>query len=181
MFEISREQVTTMQDKQMTNADESRPQTLSSRELHLVSEIERLLQTISVISPKTIEQIIFAFSTNYREMAIQMAMEQFVAAMRSHVFQLAVTYYQQAEKEGISAQYRDKTWQDVEADTYGIMTLNQRLEVDTVENLFKLGTIAVNVMNLSYFNTAEETESSLYTIPGMYQSWLKQAHLIREK
>jgi hypothetical protein len=61
------------------------------------------------------------------------------------------------------------------------MHLNRCLDIDTVEDLCKLGTVAVHVTNLSHFNTAEETERSLYTIPGMYRSWLKRAHLIREE
>ena len=170
-----------MQEKQITNAYKNPSQKLSPRELRAVAEARELLQTIHNPSPEEIEQLILTVPANYREMAIQIAAEQFVTAIKVHILQLTMTYCQQVEKEGISSEDRDETLRDVEADVHEIMTLNQRLDIDSVEKLFKLGTMVVNVMKLGHSKNAEETERSLYTIPGMYQGWLERIRLMREE
>jgi hypothetical protein len=108
-------------------------------------------------------------------MAIQAVGEQFVFAMKLHILQLTALFYQQAEAEGISPEDRDETLQDVEADLREMMTLDQRLKIDSVGDLFKLGTIATGIMNFGHFKIAEETKGSLYSLPNLYQSWLEEA------
>lgn len=179
MFEIVGEQVTTMQDERITNAYRDHPQTLLPRELRAVAEAKGLLQAICDISPEAIEQLILALPMQYREMAIQAAAEQFVIAMRLQTLQLVALFYQQAEREGISAEDRDETLQDVEADIHSLGDLIHKLVVNTPEALARIGEITVGVRGLSQCSSAENVQSWLYDVSSVYQDTLEQGHFVQ--
>lgn len=156
-------------------------QALSFHEHYTLIKAREFLQGLNVPPPEAIEQMVSTLPAKYRQMAMQAVVEQFVLSMKWHILQLAALFYRQAEAEGISAEDRDETLQDVEADLREIMTLDQRLKIDSVRDLFKLGAITTGIIKLSHSKRAEETEGSLYSLPDLYQGWLEDAHLFREE
>lgn len=173
-----------MQDKQTTNTQQNYPQALSPRELQRIADLKELWQGRCNPSPDEIEQLILTLPGKFRELAVQAVAEQFILSIKLHLLQLAATFCNQVQKEGYEGYYEsepDETLHDNEASFHEIFTLNQRLNIDSVEKLFKLGTVAVNVMGLCHSETTDVTESSLYTIPALYQGWLEKMSLLKDK
>jgi hypothetical protein len=170
-----------MQDKQITNMYENHPQILSSRELRLIAKSEEPLQTTRDISLKDILQLILILPANYREMAIQTIAEQYVTAIRLRTLQLVALFYQHAEEEGVSVEDRFETLQDIEAGIQEIMTLNQRLNIDSMEKFFSLGKLAVSIKDITQSDTAEEAQRALYSISSICLGTLERDHLITEE
>ena len=170
-----------MQDKQITHTYKNPPQAFSLRERSTIAEIKELWLTTQDLSPESMEQLILTLPASYRQVAFQAIAKQFANAMTLHILQLVAIYRQQAGKEGISSEDQEETLGDIDADIYEIMNLDQRLHINSVEDLFKLGKITANIMKLSHFNCAEETEDSLYSIPGLYQGRLEREHLFEEE
>jgi hypothetical protein len=181
LFEVTREQVTSMQDKQITNIHEYRSQHLSSDERYFAVKNKEAYQTIPNPSSEEIEKFILTLPAPYREKAIQAIAQRYINAMKLHVLQLVTIFCEQAEKEGISEKYLDESLQNIEDEVDEIMTLDQRLKIDSVEKLYWLGLIAANLSSLSHFRSAEETESSLYAIYGLYQGMLERKHLLNKE
>lgn len=131
------------------------------------------------LSPDELEQLILTLPTHYREVAIHTVATYFLTIIQLHILQLIAKFSYKASAEGISLEERDGTLQDIEVDVQEIMNLDQWLTIDSVDKLFQLGTIIVNVMNLSHSDTAEEAQSSLYAIPGLLHGWFERTHLFR--
>jgi hypothetical protein len=181
LFEVTREQVTSMQDKQITNIHEYRSQHLSSDERYFAVKNKEAYQTIPNPSSEEIEKFILTLPAPYREKAIQAIAQRYINAMKLHVLQLVTIFCEQAEKEGISEKYLDESLQNIEDEVDEIMTLDQRLKIDSVEKLYWLGLIATSTSSRSYCRSAEDTESNLYGLPGLYQSMLEHKHLLNEE
>lgn len=158
-------------------------QAVSSREQRLVEQVKKQLfdTHIHTLSPEVIEQCLLTLPEKYQKMAIDTVAEQFVTLMKIHVLHTAAKFYQQAEIEGIDEIERDETLEEVEADIYDIMTLNQRLVIDTLGDLFKLGKITINVRDLSQCDNAEEAQRGLYNLPVIYQGRLEREHLTKKE
>jgi hypothetical protein len=179
IVEIGGARNTAMPEKQRTNDQKNHLRPLPSHERYLVAEITKALQAITNSSPEYIEQLILTIPAQCREAAIRLAAQQFVHSMTLHMLQLATTFHRHAEEEGIEEDERDATLQDVKENISAILELNRALEIDSVESLHKLGTITVSIIDLSHFSTAEEAQSTLYALPGIYEGWLERAHLFK--
>ena len=173
-----------MQDKQTTNAQQNYPQALSPRELQRIADLKELWQGRCNPSPDEIEQLILTLPGKFRELAVQAVAEQFILSIKLHLLQLAATFCSQVQKEGYEGYYENEPYEtlhDNEASFHEIFTLNQRLNIDSVEKLFKLGKLAVHVMGMSHSDTVDETESALYSMPALYQAWFERASLLENK
>lgn len=170
-----------MQNESRANASESHTQAASSHEQHLREQIQKYLSDTPIPSPEEIKQLLSSLPASYQEMAIHTIAEQFVAAMKFRLLQMAANFYQRAEDEDIDARERDATLQDVETDICNIVSLTQRLNVDTLKNLFKLGKITASAGDLSQYNNAEEAQGWLYDLPAIYQGRLEQEHLVEKQ
>lgn len=170
-----------MQQRRQINEQESHLRALPSQEIYQATEIKKQFQTLPDFSPEQIEQLILTVPAQFRETAIRLVAQQFVHSMILHMLQFATIFYQHAEAEGIHVEERDETLQDVQMDLADILALSQRLHVDSVDSLFRLGIITTSIINLSHFDTAEEAQSTLYAIAGLYQGWLERAHFFKEE
>jgi hypothetical protein len=181
IVEIGGARNTTMQEKQRTNDQKNHLRPLPSHERYLVAEIKKAFQALTNSSPEQIEQLILTIPAQCREAAIRLAAQQFVYSMTLHLLQLATTFHQHAEEENMDEDERDETLRDVKENITAILELNRVLEIDSVESLHKLGTITMSIIDLSHFSTAEEAQSTLYALPGIYEGWLERAHLFKKE
>lgn len=170
-----------MQDKSRVNASENHTQAASAHEQHLREQIQKYLSDTPMPSPNEIKQLLSSLPASYQEMAIHTVAEQFVAAMKFHLLHIAANFYQQAEDENIDVKERDATLQDVETNIHDIASLTQRLNVDTLRNLFKLGKITASASDLSKCDNAEKAQGWLYDLPAIYQGRLEQEHLVEKQ
>jgi hypothetical protein len=170
-----------MQNESRANASESHTHAASSHEQHLREQIQKYLSDTPIPSPEEIKQLLSSLPASYQEMAIHTIAEQFVAAMKFRLLHMAANFYQRAEDEDIDARERDATLQDAETDICNIVSLTQRLNVDTLKNLFKLGKITASAGDLSQCDNAEEAQGWLYDLPAIYQGRLEQEHLIEKQ
>lgn len=138
-----------MQDRREIHEQRNYSQDFSSHDRRDIAEIKAPLQAAWDLSSDALEQLILTLPAGYREMVIRAVAEQFVIAMRLHMLQVVALFYQYAEKEGISAEDREETLQDVEADIQEVMALNQKLSISSVENLLRPGKITASVKNLT--------------------------------
>ena len=167
-----------MSDEQTSGFSDNNNQTVSSREQRLVEEIKEQLQKSLEPTPELLEHILLGLPEKYR--TIHALAERFANSMKLHLLDIAAHFYQSAEEDGISAEERDETLQDVEADACNIMALNQQLAVDTLVDLFKLGKITVAAQGLTQYDDAEDAQQYLYNLPAIYQGRLEREHLTRE-
>jgi hypothetical protein len=169
-----------MQSKQFQNSCQNSQCTLSPRELYSLAEIKQQLETLGYPLSEAIEQFIMLVP-DLRKEAIQFVTRQFVFAMELHLLQMTVTFYQQANRGGFDKELIEGTIEDVKAEFSKVFEIDQQIYVDSMGKLFKLGKITEHIMGFSHFASAEETQRSLYAIPGLYQGWLKRAQLFREE
>jgi hypothetical protein len=170
-----------MSDEQTVGASGDNNQTVLSHEQRLVAEVKEQLQKSSEPTPEALERMLLTLPEKYRTMAIRALAERFVNNMKLHLLDIAAHFYQSAGDEEISAEERDETLQDVEADIHSLMGLLHRLTVSRLETLSRLGVITASIEDLSQCDSAEDAQRWLYNLPKVYQQSLEREHLTRTK
>ena len=166
-----------MSDEQIVNTDNN--QAISPYEQGFVEELEKYWKSIHDLSSKDLRKMLLSLPDKYRNMAIQAVAEYLTNSMKLHLLQTATIFYQHAEEDGIGMKECEATLQDVEADAYSVMELNQSLSVHTYKDLFKLGKITASIQGLGESDTAEDAQNWLYNLPAIYSGRLEREHLIK--
>ncbi|HYT45595.1 MAG TPA: hypothetical protein VEP90_24940 [Methylomirabilota bacterium] len=165
-----------MQDKQVS-IHRNDEQALLLRSQRLLEHLENLWQNPQEPSSGAMKQIIVTLPEPYRAMALEAIAERLVNDTKLHFLNIVATFYQKAEQEGIDAEERDETLQDIKLDTFRLMQLSKQISVHSLDDLLVLSNITSGVHALSQVNNAENAQSWMYKLPVLYQSRIEQEHL----
>lgn len=169
-----------MQDKQVsfTNNNE---QAISSRVQRLIAHLEDLWKQPYEVSFDSLKVILASLPEPYRAMGIATLADRLVNDMKLHVLDVISTFYKNAEREGINAEERDETLQDVLQNVSQLMQLDKHLAVSSLDNLFVLSNTTFGLRSLSQVSSAESAQSWMYKLPALYQGRLEQEHLVAKR
>jgi hypothetical protein len=167
-----------MQDKQppMQRDDE---QVMSLRTQQLIEHLEDAWKQSHELSLESLKGIISSLPEPYRTMSIATLADRLVNDMKLHMLDLLVTFYGKAEQEEIDTDERDETLQDILRDVSQLLLLNERLSVQSLDELLTLSNVTAGLRSLSAVDTAESAQRWLYKLPALYQNRLEQEHMMR--
>jgi hypothetical protein len=154
---------------------------LSPRSQRLVQHLADIWQNSQEPTDETLKQILVALPEPYRSMSMEAIAERLVNDTKLHFLDIIATFVQKAEQEGIDAEERAETLQDIRLNAYRLMELSKHVLVHTFDDLLKLATITSGLNALSKVQDAESAQSWMYKLPAIYQDRLQQEHLIEER
>lgn len=159
---------------------ENNEQALSPRSQRLVEHLKDLWQNSQEPTAETLKRIIVALPEPYRSMGMEAIAERIVNNIKLHFLDIIATFVQKAEQEGIDAEERAETLQDIKLNAYRLMELSKHVSVHSLDDLLKLATTTSGLNALSKVKDAESAQSWMYKLPALYQGRLQQEHLIEE-
>lgn len=148
----------------------------------LIDYLGELWQRPHQPSPETLKRItkfVMGLPEEYRAMGLKAIAEHLVNDMGLHILDVMATFQKGAEQEGIDAEEREGTFEDVMLETFQTLTeLSKQVSVKSISDLINLSNITIGLYGLYQVDSAEDAQSVMYTLPLLYRRQLAQRSLV---
>jgi len=157
-------------------------QSNEERTQHLIDYLGELWRRPHEPSPETLKRVtefVMGLPEEYRAMGLKAIAEHLVNNMSLHILDVVATFQKEAEQEGIDAEEREGTLEDVMPETFQTLTeLSGQVSVKSMSDLVNLSNITIGLYGLYQVDSAEDAQSVMYTLPLLYREQLTQRSLI---
>ena len=156
-------------------------QKLPERTARIIAHLQTMWQRSQPVSPNDLKRIVEFVSglpEQYKQIGLEKIAEHAVNTMSLHILNLIAIFQQYAEQEDISAEDMHDTLDHILPDAFHVLSaLDNKLHIQSLDDLAAVTNITVNLQILSSSNTAEEAQTWLYELPTMYYQQLSQEKL----
>lgn len=128
---------------------------------------------------KRIAEFLTQLPEFYQVLGMTKIAEYFVSILGLHFLDLLATFQQKAEDEGIDREELIQTIKGAMPELFPeMMGISKQVLVRSLDDLITLGNITLSLHTLSQADTAEEAQSWIYDLPGLYLHQLTQERLL---
>lgn len=163
-------------------ASEDKERSVMLRTQQLLAYLEEAWKRPYNPSPdalKRIAEFLTQLPDVYQTLGMTKIAEYFVSILGLHFLDLLATFQQRAEDEGISKEELTQTIQGVMPELFPeMMGISKHVLVRSLDDLITLANITMSLDTLSQVDTAEEAQSWIYDLPGLYMRQLTQEKLL---
>ena len=118
---------------------------------------------------KRITEFVVGLDEPYRTIGLTAIAEHLVSCMKLHFLDIMATFQQKAEQEGIDAEERECTFEDILPKRFPVMMgLSKRLTKQSLDDLTVLSNVTIGLYGLSQSDSAEEAQSWMYELSTLY-------------
>lgn len=151
----------------------------TQRIIEHLAELWRYPQEPSPDELRHITEFVIGLQEPYRTIGLEKIAEHTISNLSLHILALMATFQQKAEQEGISAEARQETFDQIQPEAFRILDqLSKHVSVESLDDLVALTNITVSLQTLSRSDTAEAAQSWLYELPTIYYRQLTQESLM---
>lgn len=154
----------------------------TQRNQRIVEHLQKAWQSLHITSSAEIVRIsefIMGLQEPYKSAAMRVVAEHVASTMNLHLLNLMATFQKNAQQEDILLEDCQETFKQILPEAFrAINNINRHISIHSLDNLVALGNITGSLQTLSNTTSAEEAQSWLYELPGVYYRQLKQEHFI---
>ncbi|HEU5231096.1 MAG TPA: hypothetical protein VFU49_24960 [Ktedonobacteraceae bacterium] len=152
------------------------------RNQRVIEHFQEAWQSLHITSSEKIAHIsefITSLQEPYKSAAMKVVAEHVVGTMNLHLLALMATFQKNAQQEDILLEDCQETFEQILPEAFRVINnINRHISVHSLDNLVALSNITESLQTLSSTTSAEEAQSWLYELPGMYYRQLKQEQFI---
>ncbi|HZO71284.1 MAG TPA: hypothetical protein VFB60_03715 [Ktedonobacteraceae bacterium] len=154
----------------------------TERNQKIIEHLQEAWQSLQVTSSAEVARIsefILGLQEPYKSAAMKVIAEHVVSTMNLHLLALMATFQSNAQQEDILLEDCQETFEQILPEAFHVISdINRYICVQSFDNLVALSNITGSLQTLSNTTSAEEAQSWLYELPGMYYRQLKQEQFI---
>lgn len=154
----------------------------TQRNQRLIEHFQEAWQALHITSSAEIARIsefVISLQGPYKSAAMKVVAEHVTSTMNLHLLTLMATFQSNAQQENIPFEDCQETFEQILLETFRVINnINKHISIHSFDNLGALSNITGSLQTLSNTTSAEEAQSWLYELPGMYYRQLKQEQFI---
>jgi len=154
----------------------------TQRNQRIIEHFQEAWQSLHITSSAEIAHIsefVMGLQEPYKSAAMKVVAEHVVSTMNLHLLALMATFQNNAQQEDILLEDCQETFAQILPEAFRVISdINRYICVQSFDNLIALSNITGSLQTLSNTTSAEEAQSWLYELPGMYYRQLKHEQFI---